>query len=323
MRRSVCAWTVCAAGLLSATAQAAPPEQDKPRDAATHAPGKAAPARCPRGQPLRVEGKIASDDIDELSGLVASRKQSGVLWVHNDSGDKGHVYAVDVHGRLLLQVKLEHLKPEDVEDIAIGPGKSGSADRLYLADIGDNERSRKHVLIYRLDEPSVPVGSSKAKQKQPVQTLEVRYEDGPRDAETLLADPRGGDLYLVEKAPLSGTDRPVGVYRVAAADLDAGNAVARRVASLPLGPATAGDVLPDGTGIAVRSYTRLWYWPRKTSESIDEAMQKPGCMLPLADLGQQGEAFGFIPDGSGYLTSTEGKHPRIHRYALARTPAPQ
>ena len=153
-----------------------------------------------------------------------------MLWVHNDSGDKGHVFAVDVHGRLLLQVKLEHLKPDDVEDIAVGPGKAGGPDQLYLADTGDNDRKREHVRIYRLDEPRVSLGAKQPKQKHAVRTLEVRYEDGPRDVETLLVDPRGGNLYLVEKAPLFEADKAVGVYRIPAAELDAGSVVARRVA---------------------------------------------------------------------------------------------
>ena len=323
MRRALRFSMICVASLVTAiAARANPPASPQLPDVVVTEPPKAPAPRCPRGQPLRVEGKIASDDIDELSGLVASRKQPGVLWVHNDSGDKGHVFAVDVHGRLLLHVKLEHLKPEDVEDIAVGPGKAGGPDQLYLADTGDNDRKRKQVRIYRLDEPRASLGGKQAKQKHAVRTLEVRYEDGPRDAETLLVDPRGGDLYLVEKAPLFDASQAVGVYRIAAADAEGDSALARRVASLPLGPATAGDVLPDGSGIAVRSYTRLWYWPRKAGQSIAEAVQKPSCVLPLADLGQQGEALAFIPDGSGYLTSSEGKHPRIHRYALVRAPAP-
>lgn len=273
--------------------------------------------RCPKGQPLRVEGKVASGEIKELSGLVASRRQPGVLWVHNDSGDKGRLYAIDVHGKLLLKVKLDDVDPKDVEDIAIGKTADGG-DAIYLADTGDNDRARKSVRLYRLPEPKVSLGEKKPKQKHAVHTVEVRYEDGPHDVETLLIDPRGGDLYLVEKGPLLASAQAVGVYRIAAADVEAGRAVARKVASLPLGPATAGDVLPDGSAIAVRSYTRLFLWPREAGESLADALSRPGCALPLADLGRQGEAFGFIPDGSGYFTSVEGKHPPIHRYALSK-----
>ncbi|MET0341716.1 MAG: hypothetical protein ABW252_11995 [Polyangiales bacterium] len=289
-------------------------------DAATAPPDSgevATKQRCPKGQPLRIEGKVSSGEIEELSGLVVSRRQPGVLWVHNDSGDKGRLYALDVHGRLLMKVKLDDVDPKDVEDIAIGKGPDG-ADAIILADTGDNDRKREHVRLYRLREPKVSLGDKQPKQKHTVHTIDVRYEDGPHDVETLLVDPRDGDLYLVEKAPLLSSQQEVGVYRVSAAEVEAGRATARRVARLPLGPATAGDVLPDGSAIAVRSYTRLFLWPRKPGESLVDALARPGCALPLADLGQQGEAFGFIPDGSGYFTSVEGEHAPIHRYALGK-----
>src|SRR5690606_16613699 len=59
-----------------------------------------APANsCPTAaEPVRV-GTVASSHVVEASGLVASRKQPDVLWVHNDSGNAATLYALGRDGR--------------------------------------------------------------------------------------------------------------------------------------------------------------------------------------------------------------------------------
>ena len=43
-------------------------------------------------------GLINNDSLNEVSGLAASRKNSNVLWTHNDSGDENRVFAIDANG---------------------------------------------------------------------------------------------------------------------------------------------------------------------------------------------------------------------------------
>ncbi len=52
--------------------------------------------------PGRKVGTIQSDFIQEASGIVASRKNDSVLWVHNDSGNSAKVYAINHEGRLVI-----------------------------------------------------------------------------------------------------------------------------------------------------------------------------------------------------------------------------
>ena len=52
--------------------------------------------------PGRKVGTIQSDFIQEASGIVASRKNDSVLWVHNDSGNSAKVYAISHEGRLVI-----------------------------------------------------------------------------------------------------------------------------------------------------------------------------------------------------------------------------
>ncbi|NLT76895.1 MAG: hypothetical protein GXX98_10255, partial [Planctomycetes bacterium] len=67
-------------------------------------------------------GIVRTPLIQEASGLVASRKNPGVLWVHNDSGDTARVFAIDTRGNLLGVCSVTGAKARDWEDIAIGPG---------------------------------------------------------------------------------------------------------------------------------------------------------------------------------------------------------
>ena len=55
-------------------------------------------AVCPAFFPGRAIGTVAEPDIVEASGLSASRKNSDLLWVHNDSGNTAALYAIASDG---------------------------------------------------------------------------------------------------------------------------------------------------------------------------------------------------------------------------------
>ena len=48
----------------------------------------------PQFLPGESVGTVAFAEINEASGMVASRKNPNVFWVHNDSGDGPYVYAL-------------------------------------------------------------------------------------------------------------------------------------------------------------------------------------------------------------------------------------
>jgi hypothetical protein len=69
----------------------------------------------------RPAGGIPSTN-PEASGIVASRQNPGVLWVHNDSGAPPRVFAINARGDLLGICNVGGAKIRDWEDIAVGPG---------------------------------------------------------------------------------------------------------------------------------------------------------------------------------------------------------
>ena len=92
---------------------------------------------CAEAVPVSSDA-VASTELVEASGLVASRDRDGVLWSHNDSGGKAELFALGLDGSDLGRLELTGAQAVDWEDIALLPGVDGSSDLLFAADIGDN-----------------------------------------------------------------------------------------------------------------------------------------------------------------------------------------
>ncbi|MEA2217406.1 MAG: hypothetical protein QOJ35_32 [Solirubrobacteraceae bacterium] len=263
------------------------------------------PALC-RPLRARVVGRVEAPAATELSGLVLSRTQPGVLWTHNDSGDSARVLAIGPTGRLLADVALAGAVNVDWEDIA------ASRDELFVGDIGDNDARRATVSVYRIAEPRV-TGATPALTAA-ASRIELRYPDGPRDAETLLRDPSDRALVIVEKRYGAGA----GIY-VAEHPSPGPATTLRRAGRLPARVAdavTAGDVSADGRTIVLRTYGEAFVWRRRPGESVARALRRRPCAAGARLLAEgQGEALALSRDGRAFTTVPEGPAPALRRYA--------
>ena len=111
-------------------------------------------ADCPPFAPGRQVGTVAHAAIDEASGVVASRKNPGVLWVHNDSGGSARAFAMNTLGTHLGIYNILGAGAWDWEDMAAGPGPVAGQSYLFLGDIGDNAAVRSSIVVYRVAEPA-------------------------------------------------------------------------------------------------------------------------------------------------------------------------
>jgi hypothetical protein len=258
-----------------------------------------------------ITGHVDAEAAIELSGLALSRTQPGVLWTHNDSGDRPRVLAVSSAGHLLADVAITGAAAIDWEDISVGPAPGGG-DALYLADVGDNAEQRADVVVYRVPEPRVAGGGGPAASAAAA-PLRLRYPDGPHDAEALVVDRSSGALVIVTKS-FGGES---GVY-VAARPSATATTLLRRRGRLSLGAGgavTAGDVSADGRTIALRTYDRALVWTRRPGESVAQALRRRPCS-PRNDLFAegQGEALALSAHGRSFFTVPEGARPAIRRY---------
>lgn len=266
------------------------------------------PRPCPSVGDASDAGEVGPKSLSEVSGLTASPAHPGVLWLHNDSGDEARIFATRDDGVALGVVEVEDAKARDWEDIASGPGPVEGKTYLFIADIGDNTRERANVQIYRIEEPELDASGKPKVSSVPADVIEVKYEKGPRDAETLLVDPLTGDLYIVEK---NLTDS--GVYRIPSPAAGSSRVTTKAVAHIDLVMSTGGGVLPAGDGFAIRTYLGISYWPRDPGLPLEAAFEGEPCSLQLTSE-TQGEAFGFSSDGDGYFTVSEGKSEMLHAY---------
>jgi hypothetical protein len=281
--------------------------------------GAAGLPACPTFSNGVALGKLQQSAINEASGIAESRKTPGVFFVHNDSGDGARVFAVGSDGKDLGTFVLGGAGAIDWEDLAIGPGPQPSESYLYAGDVGDNPSTRPNVKIYRAVEPKVDPGAAPTTTTLAgVETFTLSYPDGAHNAETLLVDPVTSDLFIVVKA--NGMSP---VFRAKAPLSSEGPIVLDQVATLVFGSGalpgstqtTAGDISANGEWIAVRTYSSAFLWRRPTGSSVGEALAGPPCPIPLR-FEPQGEALGFLVDGSGYVTVSEGVNQPLYRFAL-------
>jgi len=239
------------------------------------------------------------DEIEEASGVVASRRYPGVLWIIEDSGHPNDLIAIDSTGAVLGRVKVAGAQNIDWEDLALGPCPEGSC--LYIPDTGDNLLSRSDPVIYRVPEPS-PDDEVTAK----AIAFPIRYPDGPRDVEAFFITPDGVP-YLISK----GRKHPVEVYEYPLPlrpDTTIEVIEVERLTSsgVPLpNQVTGADITPDGRWIGVRTYSSLQLY--RFGDNGMLLPQLPGNGIDLEPLGEpQGEGVAIRDDGTIFLVSEGG-----------------
>lgn len=259
------------------------------------------PAPTPRVLQARETRSVDDARLNESSGLVASRKFPGFLWTHNDSGDSARVFLLSPQGRVALTVNLQGANAQDWEDIALAKGS------VYCGDIGDNERKRGEVQIYRFRESDVQRNATE--HTVTCETLTLRYPDGAHDAETLLArsdgsliivtkDVGGSGIYASQpfRAGATQTLRKIGSY---AFPFDGNDLLKGWRGTL----ATGGDVSPDGRRLTVLTYTHLYEWRLPRGANAWSRVWKTAPRAYQVPKLRQSEAVCYALDGNWWMSS--------------------
>ena len=155
-------------------------------DSATAAEAQPFPLQLKNGVIQLAE--LPKDDFKECSGLVVSRQFPGVLWTHNDGTDR-RLFAINRKGEKLAEFELNRVFLLDVEDIAMD-----DANRLYVADIGNNVEIRPRVTVYRIPEPDPENSGAKL---IPEEFWYLEFPDKSFDAESVFVWKEFG--YVISK----------------------------------------------------------------------------------------------------------------------------
>ncbi len=281
---------------------------------------------------------VASPAIDEMSGMVKSRRFPGVYWVHNDSGNSASIFAIDRHGKVIITSYLQNLyygerevagkklwpglsvllaANEDWEDIAIDD------DYLYIADLGNNGNARRDMGVYVLFEPNPRA----VQESRILKFLPIRYPEQANyparqwhfDSESLFVS--NGKLYFLTKhrqpgQPMSG-QKGVNLYRLETSYTDRANLLRKIDSNDSITLATGADISPDGKKLAILSYTGLWIFnkPRFGSRWISGT---PRVMSLDIGVTKQIEAICW-DDNETILISNEQRE--IYEVKLSQIPA--
>ncbi len=254
------------------------------------------PASVPGTVPASVPGTVPATEVmceltdtrlTEISGMAPSALHQGVVWVHNDSGDGAKLYAVALNDCSIVgELALRGVSARDFEGLAVGMDQKGRSV-LWVGDIGDNRDSWSDVSIYRVREPK-KLGNISAQVKR----YRFTYEDRPHNAETILADPKSQQIWIVTKQLASGS-----IYALPKKLKNSGVNIAKRI-----GPAsgliTDGAMKFDGTGFVLRDYFDARFFDGRPIGELTQEVELPAQ--------PQGEAIAWLPGENALVITSEG-----------------
>ncbi|MEO3773252.1 hypothetical protein [Micromonospora sp. B9E7] len=255
--------------------------------------------------------QIRDDRLREISGMVAT--DDGYVVVNDGADDEARlrIFFLDQRCAVVRAVSYPS-RPRDTEDLAVG--RDGT---VWVADIGDNDRSRTTVGVWRLAPGA----------KQPV-LHRMTYPDRPHDAEALLLDADGQPLIITKGG--SGTVflyRPTRALRAGATTplAAAGQVVLPTTSTsnpfsfLGRGVVTGAATAPDGRRVVLRSYADAFEYDVPDGDVVKALTSGTPRTTPLPDE-PQGESITYSRDGGSLLTVSEsadqppGTRPTILRY---------
>lgn len=206
----------------------------------------------------------AADDIAPPKGVapvVGMAHDGEALWLAGASANDGVVVNAETGDEVRFSAT-----SQSVQALA------WSDDKLWVADFGDTDASRDHVVAYRLT--SVEPGQTT------YNAFDFRYQDGARDAKAFLISGRGR-VYVVTSG-----ENP-GIYRSSLELSRTSMNALVRVTAAPEG-VTDGVFLADGSTMALRTakgieYIDAFTWETVVTDTIDGAPEGESIARGAAD----------------------------------------
>lgn len=303
---------------------------------------------CPVCGKVESVGNLA-DGLNEASGMTASARHSGVVYLVNDSPEAPGpaLFATGIDGSLRGIVNISGLNFTlnkfgstgfgDIEALSAGPCEKGqNLTCIFVGDIGNNcarpsnkcKWQRKDHLynIIRIQEPERFVADGA---KVTAQRLWFRYPNNAiYDAETMMIGPQG-QVYILTKNDSGTSDLFVidgslqwdGGLKVGQVSNASFVTTLKSPAGSPL--FTGGDLaVVDGEvrGITLRTYGAIVHYPVLAGQSIQDALAGEACILG-SPVERQGESVAWLPvrahaddaHEAYVVTTSEGHAAEVHR----------
>jgi hypothetical protein len=249
---------------------------------------------APEGFRKVPESYLVFPAIKEASGIADSKVNEDHLWVEQDSGNPARLYMLKHNGILTDSVSIEGATNRDWEDIAVAKGPDDALSYVYIADIGDNNRTYSSYMIYRLPEPNFTANSVSEFDK-----IEFTYPDGSHDAEAFLVDDSTKDIYIFLKTA-GGTP----VYKLRYPQNTGAMNQAELVTTVDIPGIVSATLSSTGAEMIIKTYGNLYYYKRTPKEGVETTLTKIPESLAYS-IEPQGEAVCFANNNSGFFTLSE------------------
>ncbi|MEV6800105.1 hypothetical protein AB0M91_17400 [Micromonospora rifamycinica] len=265
--------------------------------------------------------RVRDERLTEISGMVAT--DSGFVVVNDgaDEASRRRIFFLDTRCAVVRSVTYPS-RPRDTEDLAVGADGT-----VWVADIGDNDRVRSTVALWRLAPGS----------RRPV-LHRLSYPDGPHDAEALLVGRDGRPVVVTKQGGEAGVYVPTGPPRAGATVPMRRAGQVRLPATTTANPysffgrrlVTGGATAPDGRRVVLRTYADAFEFDVTDGDVVAALTGGTPRVVPLPDE-PQGESVSYSRDGRWLFTVSEsagqpaGTRPTVLRYALpggAASPVP-
>lgn len=295
------------------------------------------------GERLTPLYEVGHRPIEELSGMVRSKRYPDITWVHNDSGDSARIFALDGKGQIVMPewrrkrhhgekaelgktpypgLMLAGASNIDFEDITT------DGERLYVADMGNNSNARRDLGFYVLDEPN-PRSIDIAR---PWAFLAVRYPDQDSfppadgdwrfDCEAVFCSE--GRIFLLTKHRRGETGQMVAGTRLYRLDTPRPDRVSQLVwcgKHSELFAPTGADLSPSGETLAVLCLDAVWLFARPAVGHDWLSSPARKISLPMAQT-MQAEAICFDDEDSLRLANEQRQVFRLDIRGLQPKPLP-
>ncbi|MBC8063335.1 MAG: hypothetical protein H7Y17_00770 [Chlorobia bacterium] len=237
---------------------------------------------------VKASATVKHPALAEISGMVQSRPDKDLFWVHNDSGDSARIFAIRRDGSVISPsgpsyggIAISGAKNVDWEDIALAGGK------LYVSDLGSNGNARRDLGVYIVKEPNPATDvSAKATHIPVVYPDQDAFPPAKRHFDCEAVFVWNGKFHLLTKHrspdgrfPEPGTK----LYRLDTMMPGKAN-VAKKLEEVAdmKGWVTAADTSPDGRWLAVLTqFPKASVWIFDTKGVGDKLLSKPTRWLEL------------------------------------------
>ncbi len=264
------------------------------------------------GRSPEYAGFFTHPDLEEVSGLAASRAHPGLYWAQNDGGNGSKLVAVKGNGAHVATVDVlgaENVDWEDIDSFDLD-GKH----YLMVADTGDNGGIRKVLTLYVIEEPARLDDGEKLR---PAWTIKFRWPDGARDCEATAVDAANSEILLISKKrvppelfrlPL----RPGDGLQTASLVGTLGGIAQPSESELKKEPVygryrsqiSGADLSPNGRVLAVLNYHSIHLYVRAPGKDWSQSTAAPSGILSFPWL-PQAEGIAFSLDGRSLLVGSE------------------